>query len=198
MNMQPLEITGLSRRRFLGAVLAGAGVVAALGRSARATAGEELGSLNGARLLTLSDAHAVTLAAFAESVLPQGPGLPSIGDTHLIQRFDEEFFFADAAVRADMQTALTALEWLPVASGILHHFSTLPLGRRAEFVAQLVQSRFETPRSIANSLRVVVHFFHYAHPATWALSGYDGPFSHLGPQLSEQRLHYLALTKAKA
>ncbi len=114
MTFDHLEIRGLSRRRFLAGCVAIAGVAAACSRRAK------LGSpsifsraAGGAPLLVLTDGEAQTLTAFAESVLPTGAVAPSLADTSLIERFDEEFFFVDEAVRADLKLALGALEWLP-------------------------------------------------------------------------------------
>ncbi len=199
MTIDHLEIRGLSRRRFLAGCVAIAGLAAACGRRARyGSPSIPSRAADGALLLVLTEGEAQTLTAFAESVLPTGAAAPSLADTHLIERFDEEFFFVDEAVRADMKMALGVLEWVPPLGGYFHRFSHMNLLTRTALVQSMMGSRLETSRAIANSLRFAVHFFYYAHPATWALSGYDGPFAHLAPQLSEQRTHYLELTKPRA
>jgi hypothetical protein len=199
MTFDHLEIRGLSRRRFLAGCVAIAGVAAACSRRAKFGSPSIFSrAAGGAPLLVLTDGEAQTLTAFAESVLPTGAAAPSLADTRLIERFDEEFFFVDEAVRADLKLALGALEWLPLLGGYFHRFSHMNLYTRTALVQSMLGSRFETSRAIANSLRFAVHFFYYAHPATWAMSGYDGPFAHLAPQLSEQRMRYLELTKTRA
>ena len=185
-------IRGLSRRQLLVGLVTCAGALAACGRRGPSARGR--GSLDGAPMLVLSDAHAATLPALAEVVLPNEPGTPSIAGTGLIRRFDEEFYFVEESVRQDMLMALAVLEWQPLAAGHLHRFSRLDAAARSAVVERLLNSRFEVLRAIATSLRVAVLFFYYAHPATWPVTGFDGPFSHLAPQLSEQRLRYRQLT----
>lgn len=196
MILEQLDIRGLSRRRLLGAVLMCAGAAAtACGGRARSS-GDPPAVANGRRFLVLSADDLVTLAAFAEAVLP-APGLgPSYVETDILRRLDEEMFFVEAAVRADLDAALSLLEWYPLVSGHVHRFSHLKATGRTALIERMLSSRFDIPRAIANSLRFMVHFLHYAHPATWAMTDFDGPFSRLAPQLSEQRLRYLELTKA--
>lgn len=200
MNIGKLDWHQLSRRRFLiGSVGAAIGI-AALGSEmfgSPAPADARGDSADDGRLLVFSASNALTLTAFAEAVLPRDPLFPSMTDTQLIQRCDEELYFVDEAIRADVGAALDLLEWLPVVRGYFSRFSRMPATERAALIESMLASRIETLRAVANNLKIVVHFLYYAHPATWALTGYDGPFARLEPKQSEQRLHY-ALRRAKA
>jgi len=195
MAIEALGPPGLARRRLLGAALACAALWGCR-REQHSAPNGPAGSLNGAPLLVLTDSQAVTLASFAGAVL-QGSPLPD-PVTPVLRRLDEELYFVDEAVRSDVGAALAFLDWYPVLRFKFHRFADLGPERRSSLIEEMITSRFETPRAVANSLRVAVLFFHYAHPSSWSVTGYDGPYSHFAPQMSEQRLRYLELTKTGA
>lgn len=195
MRIDQLGIRGLARRRVLKAMGGCAFLLAACGSGPRDVHSDDDEMANGARLLVLSTSEAATLGAFARTILG-GSAVPYT-ETRVLQRLDEELYFVDAAVRADFHAALVFLDWYPLWHFKWRRFAHLDASERATLLDAMTTSDMATSRAVANSLRFVVLFFHYAHPATWPMTTYDGPFSHLPPQMSEQRLRYLELTKAR-
>ena len=188
MNIGKMDWQQLSRRRFLIGSAAAAFGVAALGSVIL----DETPASAFPRLQLLAMRHAHTLNAFAEAVLPVTPGFPSISDTGVIRRFDEELYFVDDSIQDDVAAALDLLEWLPIVTGYFARFSNLPLTDRTAFIDGMLSSRLETFRAVASNLKNAIHFLHYAHPASWTWTGYDGPFARVEPKQSEQRMYYAA------
>ncbi len=187
--MPGLDWGGTTRRRFLrgaAALTAFAGV--GLGASG-CRRGDERGS-DGRVLLALSAAEAQTLAAVAAAVVPTQTGFPSAAQAQVVRRFDEELSFVAESIRADIRSALDVLEYLPPLYGRLSRFSALDVEGRREILARLCASGVELLRAIGSNLRILVQFFYFAHPQTWAAIGYDGPFGRLPEQDSEQRRWY--------
>jgi hypothetical protein len=189
-------LNGLSRRRVLGlslglgAALLGGGLLPP--HAARATA------RGASRCLSFDAARAATLEALIGAVVPTAPGFPSAADAEVLDRFDEETYFVSAEVRDDIRTAVDVLEYLPFLYGHLSRFSHLGVEARRRVLEAAVQSRFAVPRAVAGSLRMMAHLFYYGHRATWAATGFDGPFARIEPKLSEQRVYFAALKKGAA
>lgn len=197
MQIEQLDWAGLRRRRFLRAALAGVGAAAALplalGIGGCARDGAALG-----RLLVLSPTQARVLAAAAEAVAPPQSGFPSIAEARVVERLDEELWFADASVQDDLRAALSVMEWLPVAYGRFSRFSTLERGAREAFLLECMSSRIETVRAIGTNLRLLTMFFYFGHASAWPAMGYDGPFQKLPPLVSEQRKLYADTVAGRA
>lgn len=189
----PDSFPAVSRRRFLLGLVTAGSVLAACG--GRAGTARTTGPTSRA-LLSFTPDEAACLTAFAGAILPDAPGWPSIRETALIERLDEELSFVETALRDDFRNALQVLEWLPPLAGHWSRLTRLDRATQQVVITRLMGSRIELPRAIVNSVRFVVHFIYYAHPATWERTGFDGPFSHLPPQPGEQRAYYAARTGA--
>lgn len=185
-----LDWHGLGRRRFL-RLLAHLGTATAVTPLLTGCSRTPLGAK---RLLVLSIAQAATLAALAQAVVPSQRGFPSVAQAQVVQRMDEELWLSDTSIQDDMQAALTALEWLPLAYGHFSRFSHLDLARQQSLVRAWMDSRVELVRVIATNLKLVSHFMYFGHPSTWGSIGYDGPFQKLAPLQSVQRKAYAIRT----
>jgi hypothetical protein len=192
-SIESLDWRGLGRRRFLRRISALGVAAAALG------AGLPLGGCSSRtgnqRLLVLSPTQVAALIAVTEAVMPGQTGFPSIADTKVVERLDEELWFADASIQDDLRAALSVFEWLPFAYGHFSRYSHLPLEVRRALLQQLMNSRIETVRAIATNLRLLTMFFYFGHAASWPAIGYDGPFQKLPPLVSEQRQRYADAVK---
>lgn len=193
----PFQADGLSRRHFIRglALLPGAlgGSFLLQGCSDRST---EIGS-DGRPLLALSAAQARTLQAVADAVVPGGPGFPDARTTQIVRRFDEELSFVSPSIQADLRAALGVLEFIPGAFGHFSRFSRLDLTDARAVLQAMDNSRSELLRAIGANVQLLSRFFYFAHPATWAATGYDGPFGHMPQKMSAQRLAYAARTRGE-
>lgn len=191
MNFPPLP-----RRRFLAACVATAGLVTL--PSARAASGIARLSTPVGTLLVL-DAHAVSvLEAFAEATIATGNGFPSIRDTGMARRIDEELFFAEPGIRNDVLLAIRAIDYLPILYGRFSRLQRMDAGDRRAFLESLADTRLDTVRALHGGLRLVTGLVYHAHPATWAAMGYDGTHAGLPPRETEQQAHYKSLTGKQA
>lgn len=192
MTPQPHStLAGLSRRRVLGLAL-GLGAVVLCGCAPGGASGRRP-TRGGNRCLSFDDGQVATLEALIAAVVPTMAPFPPATEARVLDRFDEETYFVGAEVRDDIRTAIDALEYLPLLYGYLTRFSRLAIEARRNVLMVAMRSRFAVPRAVAGSLRMMVHLFYYGHPATWAATGYDGPFARIEPILSEQRVHFAAL-----
>lgn len=191
-SIEALDWRGLGRRRFLRRVSA-LGVAAATLTAGLPLAG--CSSAYGSRLLVLSPSQVAALIAVTEAVMPGQTGFPSVKETQVVERLDEELWFADASIQDDMRAALSVFEWLPFAYGHFSRYSRLSLEARRALLQQLMNSRIETVRAIATNLRLLTMFFYFGHASSWPAIGYDGPFQKLPPLISEQRQRYAAAVR---
>ncbi len=180
-----LDWHGLGRRRFLRLLL----------QTGTAAAVLPLAACSGdapqpTRLLVLSGAQAVTLAALAQAVVPSQKGFPTAAQAQVVQRMDEELWLSDVSIQDDMRAALTVMEWLPLAYGYFSRFSRLGVAQQQAMVHTAMASRMDIVRAVGTNLKLVSHFMYFGHPCTWAAIGYDGPFQKLPPIQSEQRKAY--------
>ena len=195
MQLDSLNWHGMGRRHFMrrlaalgSTVLVGGAAVPLVG------CGKENGT--GARLLVLSAAQAVTLAACADAIVPHQAGFPSVAEAQIVTRLDEELWFSDSSIQDDLCTALALFEWLPLGYGYFGRFSTLSMDARQRLLQQMMGSGIETVRAIAGNFRLLIMLFYFGHRSSWAAIGYDGTFQKLPPRLSEQRQRYAAAVAA--
>lgn len=195
MNVLQSQMAGLSRRHFLIGVTATAGAALAVTGWWMREAAAPLAGLPAT--ICLSPQEAAVVHAVAEAVLPPpGGAFPDIGQACVVKRFDEELYFVNEDVQSDVRAALKLLEVLPLLYGHARPIMRLGLAQRREALEKAFQSRVEVVRAASSSLRLVVAFFYYAHPSTWAATGFDGTFSKIAPQMSEQRQFYARLKGA--
>ena len=198
MSIQPAQgIIGISRRKWLGLTI-GVGAIALGGAYISKSSTQGLYAGNGASKLQVFDLQtAATLGALAQAVLPLGDGFPSIGDAKTIERIDEEVYFVSPEVRDDIKTAIRVIEYMPFIYGYFTRFSALDVGSRLAVLEKAFQSRFEIPRAVSSSLRLMVQLFYFGSSATWTRIGYDGPFAKVPPQMSEQRGYFAKLKQGE-
>lgn len=176
-----------SRRRALKlSLLAGGGLLAGL--TALKLAPLRFADYGKLQLLSVSEAD--VLYAFAEAILPNGDGWPTIEQTQVIQRVDEELFFIDPASSSDFKALLMLIEILPFKAGTMSRFTRLSKPERLAFLQ--TSSKGDDPLSnvAMNGPRSMLNYLYYGHELTWSKVGYDGPFGNLPQRLGEQRLYY--------
>ncbi len=186
IQLNSLDWHGLGRRRFL-RWMTQLGAAAALAPLATGCSDGDNGPV---RLMVFSKAHATTLEALAQAVVPTQEGFPTVGQAQVVQRLDEELWLSDPSIQDDMRAALGAAEWLPFIYGYPGRFSRLSLEQRRILVQSWMDSPIELVRAIGTNLKLVSHFMYFGHPSAWAAIGYDGPFQKLPPIASEQRKAY--------
>lgn len=185
MNFPPLP-----RRRFLqAAALAGGALAFATPLPSLAMAPTRYATPAGT-LLVLDAERVVVLTAFAEATIATGNGFPPVTETSLVRRIDEELFFTEPAIRADVLLAIDAIDLLPLAYGRFSRLHRMPASTRRQFLDDQADTRFETVRAMINGLRMVTCLTYYADRATWAAMGYGGTHAGLRPLEGEQRAYY--------
>ncbi|MGH8453754.1 MAG: hypothetical protein ACRESW_04305 [Nevskiales bacterium] len=196
MPIAELDWHGLSRRRFLKLALATSGALglAGVGATLEGCAKHTAVGVDGRPYLFLDDGMAQAFTAFAEAVIPRQPGFPTLADAGVVRRMDEEVSFVGESIREDLCSALGLLEITPFLYGRFSRFSRLDIAGRQQIIRALLNSHVETFRAVGSNLKFLVHFFYFGHPAAWKAIHYDGPFAHLPPILSEQRLFYARQT----
>lgn len=143
------------------------------------------------KLQLLSVSEADVLYAFAEAILPSGNGWPTIEQTQLIQRVDEELFFIDTASSTDFKALLMLIEILPFKVGTMSRFTRLSKQERLAFLKASSKDDDDPLSNVAmNGPRSMLNYLYYGHELTWSKVGYDGPFGNLPQRLGEQRLYY--------
>ncbi|BEP57063.1 MULTISPECIES: hypothetical protein [unclassified Variovorax] len=188
--------TFFAKRRFLKLALIGVG-------GAVAVAGGGVGYLTQThryrgrygKLLALDDHHADIVHALAEACTPDRPGFPTVEQTEIVARLDEELFFVSDGICSEMKAALYLIEMLPLVSGHVSRLSCMPVAERRAFLAKASETRNDTVRVAVSSLAAAMRWYYYGHPASWNAIGYDGPFMQLPEQHSEQRVFYAELLK---
>jgi hypothetical protein len=183
---------GLSRRAFLKGVL-GSAAVLGTGAAVQGCSGGGTGA-DGRPLLYLDESEAGILAALGEAVIPTQAGFPTLGEAEVIRRIDEELSFVDEAIQSELRAAIGVLQWTPLLYGRFSRYSRLDLEGRREILTRMMKSGSEIMRAVSANLKLLIHFFYFAHPAAWPAIGYDGPFSKLPPIASEQRQWYAQKT----
>lgn len=164
----------LNRRRLLQVGLLGGVALAAAGGLAWVRFGYALHS--GEHPLALSPKEWCVVRAVVEALLPADGDLPAGLDVGIVQRIDEEVWSAPPDVAKDLKAALQLLEHGPPLLGFGGRFSSLsPEARRACF-DRMLRSRWDLFVQTAVAYKQMAHLFYYAHPATWAAIGYDGPW----------------------
>lgn len=194
-SLASMSIAGLSRRRWL--VLATAAGASIAGGTWWWQKADVPADLPVRRFESFDQTQAAVLAAVAQAALPSGNGFPSIEQAQVLDRLDEEVYFVSADVRADIRTALDVLEYLPLVLGYASRFSELDSKRRTAVLRAGSGSRFEVLRAVCSSLRLMVQWMYFGHPATWKRIGYEGPFAGIEPQMSEQRIHFSDIRQGK-
>ena len=195
MNLEPI-----SRRSFLrlsGTTAAVAATLLTTGCSFGKDEGQVKYATNFDTLLVLDKAQADTLFAFAEAILPSGNGFPDIQTARVIQRADEEIFFTEKKIGADVKTMLDVMEYLPVFYGEFSRFSKMAKVDRLTFLESLSDTSNETVRTVVNNCRMISYNMYYGHESTWQAIGYDGPFSKVPQKLGEQRRYYAKMVGDK-
>jgi hypothetical protein len=188
---------GMSRRSFLKSLCIAAGAAGA-GLALEGCAPGAGKDDSGRRFLFFDDDEAMLMQKLGEAVIPAQHGFPSLAETGVLRRADEELSLIGASIQHDMHAALGILLWAPLAYGHWSRYTKLGLDDRRAVLKRMMNSRSEILRAVGVNLKVLVHFFYFGHPATWAAIGYDGPFSRLPPIMSEQRQWYAQQTGAAA
>ncbi len=193
-SINTAQISNLSRRRWIkAAALSGVGLTTAV---AFWTVNKRV-PLAAPYMLEFDKDEARTWYALAEAVLPTGQGFPGIEESGVLIRLDEEVYFVSEDAKSDIHAALQVLEYLPLIYGYFTRFSGLGANERAHVIALAHNSRFDIPRAVSSSLRLMVQLFYFGSKPTWHPMGYDGPFAGIEENLSEQRIHYARLRKER-
>jgi hypothetical protein len=191
-SMLPIN---LPRRRLLKIAIAGAAGLGAVGGSVAWVLSpggdtDEVFETGLGRFLVFDDKHARLVLAFAEAALPQGDGFPSPREARVVERMDEELYFVDASIRADLKTAINVLDLLPLFYGRLSTFAKLEVKERRAFLKETQATRSDTVRTVINALRMLTYMMYYGDASSWPAIGYDGPFGGMEPIIGEQRQYY--------
>jgi len=188
----PFAENAFGRRQLLKrALLVCAGLATGLG-AVRSRA-KNYGGYRG--LQVLGPYQADVVYAFAEAVLPTGPGFPSIKEARVIERMDEEIYFVEDGIRSDFMAAIMLVEMLPLTFGYASRFSRLSIEKRVAFLRAAKAADTEVVNVVTLALAVMVRYLYYGHPSAWAAVGYDGPFGRIPAKLGEQRRHYLRISR---
>lgn len=143
--------------------------------------------------LFFSDNELETLAALAEAILPEGPGIPDYKEAKVLERLDEEFYFVDPTLSEDFSTLLLVMEYLPIFYWKFSRFSRLSLESRRSFLTSLNNSDSDLIRAVWANLRMPIFLVYYGHSSTFKAISYDGPFANPPEKLSESRIYYRKL-----
>jgi hypothetical protein len=164
----------LNRRRLLQIGLLGGVALAAAGTLSWVRFGYALQP--GDRPVALSTKEWCVVRAMVEALLPADGDLPPGVDLGVVQRIDEEVWSAPPGVDKDLKAALQLMEHAPPLLGFAGRFSSLsPEARRACF-DRMLRSRWNLLVQTAVAYKQMAHLFYYAHPATWPVMGYEGPW----------------------
>jgi hypothetical protein len=118
----------------------------------------------------LSAEHRRTLAAVAETLLPDGVRL--LPPATITGRVDAFLARVDSPAKQDIQTALTTLEHLlPVMVLRFERFSRLGVRDRRRLIEKLIESKGFF-RDIARVLKALVMFGYYTDPDVRRAIGY--------------------------
>jgi len=190
----PLQ--GLSRRKWLVGALALGASAAFVWYRVQDDAANASGTAGG-RLLTFSPEEASIVLAIAEAVTPSDAVFPDIARTQVLRRFDEELFFTSEDVISDIRAAIQLIAWMPLAYGYMSRFQRLDLESRRDVFRRAHNSSVSVFRAASSGLRLMLQLMYFGHDASWQALGYDGSFTHLPQQLSEQRKFYAKAVEVK-
>lgn len=162
---------GMDRRGFLRST-AGGGL--AIGLAALLPGcGDAAGKgASGFDLRSLTQKEFDVARAAAEALLP-GVG---VDPESIAVRLDYELWAVGGAIEEDMRTVLQLLEHLTLLGGRVRRFTALDPEERLAYLESWRDSRFSVRRAAFNAIKSFVYFFAYADPATWAATGFPGPW----------------------
>jgi hypothetical protein len=171
---QPVGVlpAGYDRRGFLrttaggGFALALASLLPGCGRAAEAIGSGD----DGLRSLTQREYETVVAAA---EVLLAGVAVDAAA---IARRIDYELWAVGGAIQDDMRTVLQLLERLTPLGGHVRGFSELSPSERLAYLEGWQHSRFNLRRAGFNAVKSFIYFFGYSDPATWAATGFPGPW----------------------
>ena len=164
---------GLDRRGFLRLSAGGtAAIVLASALPAGCAREYPQASADGADLLALSAKEYATARAAAEAMLAGVPVEPAA----VARSIDYELAMVGDPIRGDMKTVLTLLEHTTLMEGHFRRFTALSAADRLATLKGWGQSRFKLRRGAYGAIKAFVHFTAYSNPATWPLTGFDGPW----------------------
>lgn len=165
----------LTRRVLLRRSLQAAGALALLPAAACAPAGSGDAAPG---LQALAASELAILEAVADTFVPSG-GAFAIGarEVDLARRIDA----VAASQGPDVVRGLRGALWLvelasPLLLGRLTRFSKLSAADRTACVRALAGSRLVVARDVFAGLKQLCLFSFYTHDASWAATGYDGPW----------------------
>jgi len=163
---------GYDRRGFLrttaggGLALALASFLPGCGRAAEAFgAGDP-------DLRSLTRREYDTVVAAAEALLAGVAVEPAA----IARRIDYELWAVGGAIEDDMRTVLQLIERLTPLGGRVRRFSELSPAERLAYLEGWKHSRFNLRRASFNAVKSFIYFFGYSDPATWAATGFPGPW----------------------
>jgi len=165
----------LTRRTFLGRSLQAAGALAAL--PALAYAPCALASPSEA-LLAFGPSELPILEAVAATFVPAGGAFATgAADVDLARRVDALVAAQGPDVVRGVRGALWVVELAsPLLAGRVTRFRSLPPPERTRCLAALMESRLALARDVFAGLRQLCLFSFYSQDASWAATGYDGPW----------------------
>jgi hypothetical protein len=182
-----------ARRKFLKNTLIGLGTVAGLSAVGVGVFNTNQFADKYGKLLVLDGHLADIVHAFAEAAMPIGNGFPSIEETQVVKRMDEELFFINENIQSDFKAVLYLVELLPFSYGKMSRFSRLSRAERIALLEETTNTDNDLTRVAVANIRMVVRLMYYGHPSTWKAIGYDGPFGNIPEVVSEQRKYYASL-----
>ncbi|MEQ1569364.1 MAG: gluconate 2-dehydrogenase subunit 3 family protein [Myxococcota bacterium] len=143
------------------------------------------------RPIALTVKELAVVRAIVDAVLPQDGDLPAGLALGVHQRIDEEVWAQSDAVRADLKSAIGAVEHLPPLFGFAGRLTRLdPPARLAALDAMARRGPGPIVQAVG-ALRQLCALFYYGHPAVWPALGYGGPRVAASPPASAAR--YAAL-----
>ena len=148
----------------------------------------------GDRAIGLDEKELAIVRAIVETLCPADGDLPSGIALGVHQRIDEEVWASAPAMAADLRSAITWIEHLPLVRGFGGRFTRLsPADREACFRALLLAGPGPIVQAAAG-LKQLCFLFYYARPETWPAIGYEGPRV-ATPKPPESSLRYAELLR---
>jgi hypothetical protein len=172
-----VELPAITRRVLLRRSLQAAGALATLPGFALACAPADVERAP-SDLRVLDAAQWSVLDVVADTFVPRGGAFPlGARDVDLARRIDSLLVGEPPAVLRGLVAALFAIEWAaPLATGRFARFSRLDAEARTAAVEALCRSRVALLRDVYAGLKQLCSFSFYAIDASWAATGYDGPW----------------------
>lgn len=169
---------GLSRRGFLGAGAAGAGVLVAAGGWLWWRGGDGVyhAMADGAVPSVLSVKELAILATLAEQVIAVAPGAPTVRQAETARRIDRELSFHEGSkLLSDVKLSLALIEHWPTLDFIGSRFTALSAADKTRFLRNCETSSWSLRREAFAGLKFLIVFFYYSDDRTWPSIGYGGP-----------------------